>query len=265
MQTRLRTLEKRVAALLLSTVSYIAAVLPAAAYMPGNGLRGSPHDFRDSRYAAAGEGGACNYCHAGHDDRVRGEAAAGPLASRSLLQASDTFDYLPVWNHELTANLRYRMYESGTGAPSRGSKASQAAGISLRPGGSSLLCLSCHDGTIAVNSYGNVFGAGAMIDSPYLIGAGNSLANHHPVGFDYDSVRAQDSEIRPADVAMLGAAGTVRMHLSGPGNSMLECSTCHSVHNSGNTGEYLLWRSDARSRLCLTCHDKGADPGAAVP
>jgi predicted CXXCH cytochrome family protein len=55
------------------------------------------------------------------------------------------------------------------------------------------------------------------------------------------------------------------MHLSGPGNTMLECSTCHSVHNRGNTGEYLLWRSDISSRLCLSCHDKGYDPGIATP
>jgi predicted CXXCH cytochrome family protein len=37
----------------------------------------------------------------------------------------------------------------------------------------------------------------------------------------------------------------------------MECSTCHSVHNKGNGGETLLWRSDQNSELCLTCHDKG--------
>jgi len=31
----------------------------------------------------------------------------------------------------------------------------------------------------------------------------------------------------------------------------------HAVHNKGNTGETLLWRSDVNSELCLTCHDKG--------
>ncbi|HEY3349170.1 MAG TPA: cytochrome c3 family protein [Thermoanaerobaculia bacterium] len=45
----------------------------------------------------------------------------------------------------------------------------------------------------------------------------------------------------------------------------MECGTCHSVHNKGNTGESLLWRSDAQSRLCLTCHDKGTNPGNATP
>ncbi|MBI5506158.1 MAG: hypothetical protein HY899_15290, partial [Deltaproteobacteria bacterium] len=62
-----------------------------------------------------------------------------------------------------------------------------------------------------------------------------------------------------------GSAGTVRMHLLGAGNTMMECGTCHSVHNKGNTGESLLWRSDVNSQLCLTCHDKGTDPGTATP
>jgi hypothetical protein len=37
------------------------------------------------------------------------------------------------------------------------------------------------------------------------------------------------------------------------------------VHNTGNTGETLLWRSDKDSRLCLTCHGKGTDPGNTIP
>jgi predicted CXXCH cytochrome family protein len=48
---------------------------------------------------------------------------------------------------------------------------------------------------------------------------------------------------------------------------MMECGTCHAVHNKGNTGETLLWRSDFQSQLCLTCHDKGlyVPPVAASP
>jgi len=49
----------------------------------------------------------------------------------------------------------------------------------------------------------------------------------------------------------------VRDHLYGAGNNMMECATCHSVHNTSNSGEALLWRSDQNSELCLTCHAKG--------
>jgi len=254
----------------LACVSLVA--LPASAgytpYTPGAGIKGSPHDFSDGAYSSGNGDGACKYCHAGHDTAQLDESVGGPSASvGSSPPAPQEFDYLPLWNHELTPNYRtYGMYQNGTGAPTAGSKALQAT-VST-PGSASLLCLGCHDGSRAVNSYGNVFetaSATTMLDAQYAIGQGGVLANHHPIGFDYDAVRAQDKELRPADTASLGSAGTVRMHLSGPGNTMLECSTCHSVHNRGNTGEYLLWRSDISSRLCLSCHDKGYDPGIATP
>jgi predicted CXXCH cytochrome family protein len=69
--------------------------------------------------------------------------------------------------------------------------------------------------------------------------------------------QAGDDEIRNADAAMLTPTTFVRDHLYGAGNARMECGTCHSVHNKGNAGERLLWRSDQNSKLCLTCHDKG--------
>jgi predicted CXXCH cytochrome family protein len=134
----------------------------------------------------------------------------------------------------------------------------------MTPGSTSLLCLSCHDGTIAVNQYGNVdqlsgsvSTGSAMMAPSYQVGRDKYLGNHHPIGFNYDDVQSGDVEIRSADAAMLTPTTFVRDHLFGPGNAMMECATCHSVHNKDNTGETLLWRSDQNSELCLTCHDKG--------
>ena len=93
------------------------------------------------------------------------------------------------------------------------------------------------------------------MSTSYLIGKDKYLGNHHPIGFDYDAVQAADTEIRSADTAMLTPTTFVSDHLYGNGH--MECGTCHSVHNKGNTGETLLWRSDQNSELCLTCHDKG--------
>jgi predicted CXXCH cytochrome family protein len=165
------------------------------------------------------------------------------------------------------------MYDNGPGAPQTGSKASQAILLGMTPGSTSLLCLSCHDGSVAVNSYGNSSqlsyswsnAGGGTIGVQYVIGKDNYLGNHHPIGFDYDAVQAVDTEIRSADDADLGGAGTVRDHLYGAGSSKMECGTCHSVHNTNNTGETLLWRSDTQSRLCLSCHVKGTDPGTLTP
>jgi predicted CXXCH cytochrome family protein len=238
-------------------------------YTPGNGINGTPHDLGTAHNGmnfvaspADSLNRICIFCHAPHNTyRPFGTVGgAGPEAPDS------SFDYLPLWNHTLQEDLGYTMYDNGTGAPTSGAKASQAIQLGLLgvPGSTSLLCLSCHDGSVAVNSYGNsdqppasVSSGTTMMASGYLIGKDKYLGNHHPISFDYDQVQQNDLEIREADTAMLTPLTFVREHLYGPGNTMMECATCHSVHNTGNSGESLLWRSDQNSELCLTCHAKG--------
>jgi predicted CXXCH cytochrome family protein len=246
---------------------------------PGSGLAGSPHDFTRMAGTTALSGkpsSTCFFCHfqdsvdpqdanvlAGNAYRTASTLARGAFASNS--------GTTPLWNPELAVNFKsYVMYQDGPGAPTRGKKASQAIANGMRPGSTSLLCLSCHDGSIAINAYGNSselseYSGRVTAGGLSFIGSGSFLGNHHPIGFDYDAVQAVDREIRFAGMATLGSAGTVRDHLSGAGATRMECGTCHSVHNTGNTGEQLLWRSDRNSRLCLTCHDKGFNPGAATP
>jgi predicted CXXCH cytochrome family protein len=235
----------------------------------GSGLAGSPHDFTrpgNSAYQGEREANLCVFCHVGRNgsaaigrpqwnDRLSASTITRNGSNRaSDRQAPDTFDSPPVWNHELTGiHASYTMYQNGPGAPQIRAKASQAITNGMTPGSTSLLCLSCHDGSVAVNTYGNA----SQLSRFSAIGQDKYLGNHHPVGFDYDAVRSVDKEIRSADAAHLTATTTVRDHLYGPGNVRMECGTCHSVHNTGNSGETLLWRSDARSKLCLTCHDKG--------
>lgn len=248
-------------------------------YVPGDGIIGTVHDLGTAHdgmnYVAdpADElNRSCIFCHAPHNTYRLSPANEGPGVGGGP-QAPDDFDYLPLWNHELTGNSSsYTMYQNGPGAPTVGPKASQAIQNGMQIGGSSLLCLSCHDGSVAVNSYGNPSqpadaqsGGGATIGVEYQIGTDNYLGNHHPIGFNYDDAQAIDTELRQADTAQLGGAGTVRDHLYGDGNTQMECGTCHAVHNKGNSGEKLLWRSDVNSNLCLTCHDKGDDPGNATP
>lgn len=248
-------------------------------YTPGAGINGTVHDLGTAHdgmdYTAMPADTldrSCIFCHAPHNTYRLSPANGGPGVGGGP-QAPDDFDYLPLWNHELTGNsASYTMYQNGPGAPTVGPKASQAIQNGMTIGSNSLLCLSCHDGSVAVNSYGNAdqptasqSSGGATIGAQYIIGKDNYLGNHHPIGFNYDDAQAVDTEIRAADTAMLGSAGSVRDHLFGAGNSQMECGTCHAVHNKGNTGETLLWRSDVNSQLCLTCHDKGDDPGTAIP
>ena len=250
-------------------------------YTPGAGINGTAHDLATAHDgvnyvpnpgAPDTQARICIYCHAPHNTYKLSPANLGPGAGvGGGIQAPDDFDYLPLWNHELTGNAgSYTMYQNGPGAPVVGPKASQAILNGMTIGSTSLLCLSCHDGSVAVNSYGtpsqplsSQSSGGATIGAQYVIGKDNYLGNHHPIGFDYDVAQMADTEIRQADGTPMGAAGDVRAHLYGPGNTQMECATCHSVHNKGNTGDKsLLWRKDESSRLCLTCHDKGDDPGA---
>ncbi len=271
----------------LLVVALGLAVAPLLAYtgtyVPGAGINLTPHDIpittTGMSYPPVPPVGTdtmqriCIYCHAPHNAYKLSPANGGPAVNiGGGPMAPDAFDYLPLWNHTLDIPLAYTMYQNGPGAPQVGPHASQAIQNGMVPGSSSLLCLSCHDGSIAVNSYGNTWqplssqsvGTNTIFDG-YIVGKDAYLGNHHPIGFSYDLAQADDTELRPADDAIMGGAGLVRDHLYGVGSELVECGTCHSVHNKGNTGEYLLWRSDARSRMCLTCHDKGWDPGAEVP
>ncbi|MFN7975975.1 MAG: cytochrome c3 family protein [Acidobacteriota bacterium] len=247
-------------------------------YVPGSGINGTPHDLGTAHngmnYTAVPPdpvgGRICIFCHAPHNTYRLSQANGGPPPNIGAgPQAIDEFTYLPLWNHTLPTTVSaYVMYQNGPGAPKTGPRALNAI-LGAAPNNVSLLCLSCHDGTIAVNSYGNVDQPASsqstgttMIDPSYVIGKDHYLGNHHPISFDYDAVYGADDQIRDPDVAQLTPTTTVRDHLFGlpgvPGtNVSLECASCHSVHNKGNAGEMLLWRSDQNSELCLTCHDKG--------
>jgi predicted CXXCH cytochrome family protein len=241
-------------------------------YVPGAGIQNTVHDLSQSGNGMAiynvvdnAPDGTplnriCVFCHAPHNSYRLSSAAGG-----SGPQAPDAaFDYLPLWNHELQADIGYQMYENGPGAPLGVPQASQAIANGMVPGSVSLLCLSCHDGTVAANSYGNGASGGTqVISSPYVIGQDKYLGNHHPIGFNYDQVALADPAVNPgeagirdADSTFLTPTSLIRDHLYNTTN--MECATCHSVHNTGNSGERLLWRSDQNSELCLTCHAKGS-------
>ena len=203
----------------------------------------------------------CIFCHAPHNAyRLNGRPGAG-------LEAPPEFDYLPLWNHSLEGfDPNFTPYENGPGAPQIGAKASQAILNGMTIGSSSLLCLSCHDGSIAVNKYGNgdqiSQSSGSTTIAPmYQIGKGKYLGNHHPIGFDYIQAWNDDKGLRQADITLITPLTTIQDHLSGTDNTRMECPTCHSVHNKGNSGETLLWRSDQNSEFCLSCHDKGTYTG----
>ncbi len=224
---------------------------------PGGGIVGTSHDlssagrgasFGDLAEQTTGQDRICIYCHAPHNTM--------PVGSNGR------YTYTPLWNHAVTAQV-YNTYSNGTDEPNGTQHASYAEALAAQPGSVSMLCLSCHDGTVATNAYGGwvpgqATGAGdrkIAAGTRASIGAGGDLSNHHPVGMPYDP--NLDSELYPATTTVNAKAGVSLTINDLLWNGNVECTSCHDVHNTQNAGWKFVWADEHNSGLCLTCHAKG--------
>ena len=182
---------------------------------------GSAHDFHLQSWNTSGE--ICKVCHTPHNADV------------SVLNA-------PLWNHQLSI-ATYTTYSSAT-----------MNAVVGQPDGSSKLCLSCHDGTVALENFGGITTGTHTMTGASLVGT--NLNNDHPVSFTYDAaLAALDPGLWNPNTQPSGLGGTITANLLIGGK--MQCSSCHDVHNSA-TGNLpsLLVKSNAASALCLTCHNK---------
>jgi hypothetical protein len=189
----------------------------------------SPHDFSSEGFAA---GQICIVCHAPHN-------VATPVIP-------------PLWNHAVTT-ATYTVYDSPT----------LDAGPLGQPSGSTLLCLSCHDGTVAVDSFGGAIGS-TFISGPSNLGT--DLSNDHPISFTYDTALATadgglwDPVTTNVTIGSGGFSKTGTIQNVMLQNDQLQCASCHDVHNDfvagGIGGDPLLLISKLSSEICLTCHNK---------
>ena len=185
-------------------------------------ISGSPHDFTGKSWNAGDE--LCQPCHTPHD-------------------ADTTVDGSPLWNHGLTA-ASFTLYASG-------SLDAQDLG---QPDAVSKLCLSCHDGTVALDSFGGAVGS-SSIAGPYLVGDGADLTGEHPISFTYDTALADDDgELQDPATALSGLGGNIKTDLLV--SDQLGCFSCHDVHDTQAAGGQLLVKDNTGSELCLTCHIK---------
>ncbi len=199
------------------------------------GIVGSVHDLQGKL-----TGGAVNDTNLTPD--ATGLAADAEICVPCHTPHGGTTD-APLWNHTATG-LGFTLYTSNS-----------LDATLAQPSGISLLCLSCHDGTVNVDAFGGNTGT-------TLIGAinggaadfGKDLTNDHPISFTYDNALfLADGELFDPAVKTTGLGGTIATDMLFAGQ--MECASCHDVHD--NTGEtYLLRKSNADSGLCLTCHDK---------
>ena len=206
-------------------VPTILLVFSVAAY---GQISGSAHDFSAFGWSS---GEICIVCHTPHN-------------------ADSTVTNASLWNHALSS-ATYVLYTSPT------------LDVTLdQPTGDSKLCLSCHDGTIAVDSYGGLTGTvnistfdnGGTQPAGYA-NVGTNLQDDHPISFDWGH---ETIEAGSCVNCHRGGGGGGGMSMSSPlafPDGRVECSTCHDVHNTA-AFENLLRMTMQGSALCLHCHTK---------
>lgn len=180
---------------------------------------GTDHDFSAQSWNTSGQ--ICIVCHTPHN---------------ASLVVSDA----PLWNHATTTST-FTIYASPWLNATIG-----------QPTASSKLCLSCHDGTVALENFG-----GNTSGTHFITGVdnlGTNILNDHPISFTYDAALATaDGGLKNPATAPSGLGGTIAQDMLEAGK--LQCASCHDVHNKYGIAK-LLKKSNAVSALCLTCHIK---------
>ncbi len=206
----------------LKQILLALCLMTASATVVYAGIAGSKHDFSGRGW---GSNEICIFCHTPHNAK------------------KDVPDS-PLWNHQMTT-ATYTLYSSPTLQKYPGDPAPQ------QPLGPSKLCLSCHDGTVAIDSYGNVNGTRVITGAANL---GTNLSNDHPISihWEHQTVDGMCSNCH------FGHGGMYSSDLPFYGtrpNQTIECGTCHEPHNKFGYTK-MVRKPMTKSELCLYCHEK---------
>jgi len=240
---------------------YVTALVLGTVALPqvhGATILGSKHDFTGLNQRAgvnamqgvafSDYGTACVYCHIPAEKDGANTSELGGI---------------PGWNRYRPAvDTAYDLYDSRT-----------LDNKVRTPSPVSLLCLSCHDGTMGVdmtvfqpdgfnrsedaslhvrlnggNSLMNCGKChnGVAAHSIEIKHIGADLQNDHPISMNYAGLNSNDLDYRPPDHEF-GFDNGVKLY-----DNKVECATCHNVHNPDVN---LLLRVSA-DQLCETCHTK---------
>ena len=172
----------------------------------------------------------------------------------------------PLWNHELSTVANYINYWSDT------LKSYASEGAAPPIDGFSKLCLSCHDGTVAIGSIiagRKVFITGEipMITIPNISelgimrpGAegyiGTDLSGGHPISIIFDfslaSRRNAEEDLMPLRWPIIDK--DVKLYPT-QGGYGVQCTSCHDPHGgNGGPGAPPFWLKTTYDEVCLVCH-----------
>lgn len=147
----------------------------------------------------------------------------------------------PLWNR-YDSGATYTLYTSST------TKSTTIA----QPTGASKLCLSCHDGTVALGMVrsraANIAMRNGVTTLPGTSASnlGTDLSDDHPISFTYnDTLVAANGQLNSPPT-------TGRVHVDSTGS--MQCTSCHEPHDP-QYGSFLAMDNTA-SAICITCHNK---------
>lgn len=172
----------------------------------------------------------CKFCHIPHN-------AVAPEA---------------LWGHALSRVTQYEV-------PSirRGATKVQAP----QPDGSSRLCLSCHDGTVALGDVGGTKIAIPTAGTQRLTRGrpgfiGTDLSGSHPISIVVPvggSEAGEDADMGLNPRSLVKVDSDIRLD----DNGKMQCTTCHDPHrdvffNEGTVPHF--WVKPTVDEVCLACH-----------
>ncbi|MGB8768697.1 MAG: cytochrome c3 family protein [Candidatus Korobacteraceae bacterium] len=203
-------------------VAFLFAGIPLLAQVTGDVI--GIHDLSPGSKSpiTGARPGSCSYCHAPHSGLATG---------------------MSLWNQTQT-KATYQVYTSTT---------YHQKGQQPVLGSDSNLCMSCHDGTVAV---GNTIVSGqiTMTGSMYLQDVlGTNLQSSHPFSLQ---LPIKDTIDLIASLASQGKTGDPlgKVKLI---NGNIECTSCHNVHVQAidTLSQNFLVRDSSKAQMCLACHD----------
>ena len=185
----------------------------------GGSIKESKHNLSSGGFGSLKSGetsSVCIFCHNSHIGNARA----------------------PLWNREQGAPV-YTLYDSST-----------LKSLPGQPDGASKLCLSCHDGTIALGKVLKPDKEFDVLNS--MLGRippgrrsnlGSDLSDDHPVSFDSVTAVGFSPELKHPPL---------NDRVAYDGNGKIQCTSCHDPHNNV-FGDFLV-KDNRNAAICKTCH-----------
>lgn len=189
--------------------------------------------------------------HGGVASTIHNLSVSGPGDVKSLTETEVCrFCHVPhrpvvaehLWSQPLSV-ARYETAEIRTPAGGRVP--------APQPDGASRLCLSCHDGTVAISGVG---GGAPRLSQARL---GTDLSGSHPISFV-----VTDGALDPSGGSGMGlrplASIQLDPHVKLDARGRMQCTTCHDPHDDSNhapgrTPHFFVKPTIAG--VCLVCHE----------